>query len=104
MIRTGRPDEAVLGQRQVARLQELLQRRLVVLSGDAVPARVLEQRTELAHDERPRVLDAAVQIDRGNQRLVGVREQRLLAAATGLLLAAPEQQVVADGQTLGSDW
>src|SRR5262249_23748118 len=95
------PHQTVLGQRPVARLQELLERRLVVLAGDARPARLLEQRTGLAHDERARVLDAAVQIDRGNQRLVPVGEQRLLAAAAGFLLAAPEQQMIAEAQPLG---
>ena len=92
-----RADEAVLGQRQVARLQQLLQRRLVVLRR-ATPSLpdLVEQRRELADDERARVLDAAVQIDRGDQRLVAVGQQRLLAAAAGLLLAAPEQQVIAE--------
>ena len=60
-----------------------------------------EQRRELARDERARLLDAAVEIDRRDQRLVAVGQQRLLAPAAGLLLAAPEQQVIAERQPLG---
>ena len=40
-----------------------------------------------------RRVDAAVEVDRRDERLVAVGEQRLLAAAAGLLLAAAEQQV-----------
>ena len=47
------------------------------------------------------MLDAAVEIDRRDQRFVAVGEQRLLAAAARLLLAAPEQQVIAEPQPLG---
>jgi ribonuclease-3 len=96
VIRAEGADEAVLGERQVAGLQELLQRGFVVLSADTVAADVVEQRGELADDECARRFDAAVQIDGGDQRFVAVGEQRLLAAAAGLLLPAAEQQVIAD--------
>ena len=61
-------------------------------------------------DERPsnwramnarRLVDAAVEIDRGDQRFVAVGEQRLFAAPAGLLFAAAEQQMVAETQPLG---
>ena len=64
-------------------------------------ADLADQRRELAGDERARLLDAAIQVDRRDQRLVAVGQQRLLAAAAGLLLAAPEQQVIAERQPLG---
>jgi len=41
-------------------------------------------------------LDAAVQIDRGDQRLEAIGNQRLFATAAGLLLAFAEQQVIAE--------
>src|SRR5262249_58400423 len=44
--------------------------------------------------------DAAVQIDRRNERLIAVGEQRLLAPPSGLLFPAPEQQVLAEVQPL----
>ena len=100
MIRPDGADEPVLGQRAIARLQQFLQRRLVVLGRHAVAA-TASTSAELAHDERARVLDAAVEIDRRDQRFVAVGQQRLLAAAAGLLLAAAEQQVIAELQPLG---
>ena len=51
---------------------------------------------------KPRAaLEPAVKIERGDQRLAGVGQQRLLAAAAGLLLAAAEDHVVAETQPLG---
>ena len=101
MIGAERADEPVLRQRRIPRLHQLLQRRLVVLPGRAGTLSVGEQRRELAGHECARVLDAAVEVDRRDERLVAVGEQRLLAAAAGLLLAAPEQQVIAEVQALG---
>src|SRR4051812_7828105 len=75
-----------------------LQRRLEVLPRQAALPHFLQQRTELAQDERARLLDTPVQIDGRNQRLVAVGEQRQLAAATALLLAASQQQVIAERQ------
>ncbi len=46
--------------------------------------------------KRPRRLDAAVEIDRRDQRLVAVGDERVLAAAAGLLLAAAEDQELAE--------
>ena len=48
-----------------------------------------------------RRLETAVEIERRDQRLAGIGEQRRLAAAAGLLLAAPEDQVIAEIETLG---
>src|SRR5207253_5357238 len=86
VVRPLRRDQTVVRQRQVARLQQLLQRRLVVLPRHAVAPHLVDERRQLTDDERARVLDAAVEIDRRDQRLVGVGQQRLLAAAAGLLL------------------
>src|SRR5690349_11682402 len=63
-------------------------------------ARLVEQRAEFAPEELPDIVDAAVEINRRDERLVAIRQQRLLAASAGLLLAAPEQQVLAELQTL----
>src|SRR5207248_4445087 len=90
----------VLGQRFLVRLQVLLQRRFVILVGEAARANVGEERRELAREERPRLLDATIEIDRGDERFVAVGEQRLLAAPARLLLAAAEQQMIANLQTL----
>ena len=48
-----------------------------------------------------RRLEAAVEVDRRDQRFAGVGQQRLLAAAAGLLLAAAEDHVVAEPELLG---
>src|SRR5437763_555306 len=69
VIRTERAGEAVLRQRLVVGLQVLLQRRLVILSDVAARAHLGDERPELACDERAGLLDAAVEIDRGNERL-----------------------------------
>ena len=55
---------------------------------------------ELARDEGAGLLDAAVEIDCRNERLVAVRQQRLLLASARLFLTLAEQQVVAEGQPL----
>ncbi len=47
------------------------------------------------------MLDAAIEIDRRDERFVTVGEQRLLLAAARLFLAPAEKQVVAEAQTLG---
>ena len=57
---------------------------------------------EFARDEGTRVLDTAVEVNRGQQRLVRVGEQRLLAAAARLLFPAAEEQVPAEVQLLGA--
>src|SRR3954453_5576359 len=54
----------------------------------------------MALDESLRRLDAAVEINRGNQRFVAVRDDRVLAPAAGLLLAAPENQELPEVQPL----
>ena len=64
-------------------------------------ADIFEERGEFAGDERARVLDAAVEIDGGDERLVAVGQQRLFAAAAGLLFAAAEQQMIPELQPFG---
>ena len=61
---------------------------------------LVDQLAELLDDERARRLDAAVEIDRGDQRLARVGDQRLLPPAAGLLLAAAEQQILAEREPL----
>src|SRR5690606_21546383 len=50
----------------------------------------------LAQQERARGLEPAVQVQRRDERLAAVGEQRLLAPPSRLLLAPSEQQVVAE--------
>src|SRR5262249_56853180 len=47
-----------------------------------------------------RLLDPTVEVHRSDERLVTVGEQRLLAAATGLLLASAEQQLISKIEAL----
>ena len=101
MIGTGGADQAVLGERPASRLHQLLQRRLVVLPGRADTPRLLDERRELACDERPRMLDPTIEINGRDERLVTVGEKRLLLAATGFFFAPAEEQVLAKAQTLG---
>ena len=95
MIGAGLAGDPVFRQRRPERLQPLLQRRLVVARERLRAARV-DRLLHFAAQERRRRLEAAIEIDRGNQRLVGVGQQRLLEAAAGLLFAAPENQVFAE--------
>ena len=66
-----------------------------------MPPHVGDEIAELAGDEPARRLDAAVEIDCREQRLVAVGQQRLFPPPAGLLLAFAEQQMLADAQTLG---
>ena len=89
----------VLGQRVAAALQQLLQRRLVVVAEVTGAGDLADQaaRTRAAMNAAGGV-DAAVEIDGRDERLVAVGEQRLLPPAAGLLLAAAEQQVLAQAE------
>ena len=87
--------EPVRRQPPVVRLQPLLERRLVVFRERGVrpgPPGFLDQIRELPLDERPRRLDPAVEVDRGDQRLVAVGDERVLQASAGLLFPAAENQ------------
>ena len=100
MIGTDRADQPVLRQRRVLRLDQFLQRRLVVLPGRA-EAGVGDERRELAGDEGPHVFDTAIEINRRNERFVAVGEERLLLTAAGFFLAPAKQQMLAQAQTVG---
>ena len=56
---------------------------------------------QLAAQEGFGRFEPAVQIDGGDQRLVAVGQQRLLEAAAGLLLAAAQDQMLAEPELLG---
>ena len=93
--------KAVDWQSAVLRLQPFLQRGLVILGEPRVRAgrvRLLDEPFELPLDERPRRLDAAVEIDRGDKRLVAIGDQRELLPSAGFLFAAAQNQVVAEPQ------
>jgi hypothetical protein len=94
MIRSIGGCHAIARQPTSVCLQPLLQRGLPVVGergiGGLIAADV-DQRAEARHDEFARRLDAAVQIDRRDQRLEAIGQDRVLATSSGLLLAAPEQ-------------
>ena len=95
MIGTRFSRDAILGQRPAERLQTLLKRRLVI-ANECLRASLVDRILELAAQKCLGRLEPAVEIDRGDQRLVAVREQRLLEAAAGLLLTTPQNQVLAE--------
>src|SRR5262245_25086098 len=91
--------QAVDGQAAVVRLQPFLQRRLVVFGEGRVrasPAGLGDKALELALDEGASGIDAAVEIDRGNKCFVAVGDERQLLTASSLLLAAAENQMLAE--------
>src|SRR5262245_55118125 len=99
MGRTDLGSESIRGQPAIVRLQPFLQRRLVIFGERRLRAGatgLLNHVFELALDEALRRFDAAVKIDRGDERLVAVRDQRVLTAAAGLFLAAPENQKLSE--------
>ena len=88
MIRAGLPGEPVLQRLLLVFLHDLLQHGLVVLERAARDRNVHLMRDKAQH-ERARGFDPAVQIDRAEQRLGRVREDRRpLAPAAGLLAVA----------------
>ena len=60
-----------------------------------------EERSKFSRDERPHVLDATVEIDRRDERLVAVRQQRLFAPPACLFFTAAEQQMLTQVEPLG---
>ena len=62
--------------------------------------RLLDVTREFAHEELPRRLQPAIEINRRDQRLTGVGQQRVLEAAAGFLLATAENHVVAQAHQL----
>src|SRR5258706_8356519 len=79
--------EAIDREAAAARLQELLQRRLPVVRearrGAGAP-RFLDERGEFPGDELLRRLDSPVEGDRGDERLVALRADGVLASPAGL--------------------
>ena len=59
------------------------------------------QGVELGRDEGACDVQAAVQVERGNQRLVPIRQQCVFSPAAGFLFAATEQQVILELEALG---
>jgi hypothetical protein len=100
MVGTSLTRHTIFRQRPAERLQPLLQRRLVI-ARERLRAAFVQRVFQFAAQERLGRLETAVEIDRGDQRLVGVGEQRLLETATGLFLAAPEDQMFAEPKLLG---
>ena len=72
---------------------------LAATAAEPLPA-VFERLPQLAPDELRRGLEPGVEIDGRDDRLAGVGEQRRLATPAGLLLAAAEQQVLAETERL----
>ena len=102
VVRAHLARQPVLRQHQVAGLRPLLQRGLVVGTevGQAARPHFLDEITELFVDKRLGRLDATVEIDRGDDCLVGICDYRRLPATTGLFLAPPEEQMIPERQLL----
>src|SRR5262245_27192820 len=100
MIGTCLSRDAVLGQPPAECLQALLQRRFVIAQ-ECRRASFVDRVLELAAQECVGRLEASVEIERRNQRFVAVGEQRLLETAARLLLATPQDEVLAETKALG---
>ena len=92
MIRADRIRQAIFGQRLIARLEEFLQRRFVVEARDAVAPDLGNERPKLSEDERARLIHAAVQVDRRDERLVPVSQERLFVPAARFFLPRPSRR------------
>jgi len=106
MLRTALPHDHIARRRQAAGLREFLQRALVVpefllqLPAFAAVIRGFH-RGHATADEFARRMHAAIQVDRRNQRLQRVHQQRLLVPAAAHLLAAAKLQILAQAQPEG---
>src|SRR5438874_11746019 len=90
VIGTDFADDAVLRQRKSASLRELLQRGLVIVKQQILFINRANVLAERFLDELSRGIDAAVEIDRRDQRLKKIRQQRILFSSAGLLFAGTE--------------
>src|ERR1043165_487253 len=90
VIGTDLVDHRVLRQRQSPPLRQLLQRGLVVVEEEVVGVDALDVVLERALDQRARRLDAAVEVDRRDDGLEQVRQQRVLLPPARLLFADAE--------------
>src|ERR1051325_1075078 len=88
-------DHRVLRQRQPLSLRQLLQRGLVVVEEEVVGVDALDVVAEGALDQRARRLDAGVEVDRRDDGLEQVRQERVLLPPARLLLADAEVDHVA---------
>src|SRR6185295_19367939 len=92
--------QPVLRKATVVRLQELLQGGLVIVADNATRAHLRDERPQFANEERSGLLDAAVEVNCGNERFIAIGQQRLLAAPSAPLLAAAQEQVIAEPESL----
>ena len=98
-VRRPAPLDLTVGrQRHAASLRPFLQYRLGILRRRYVP---LDQLAPQAFDDLCRHREAAVQVDRGDQRLAGIGQQAGVAAAAGILLAPRKPQAVRQVELLG---
>src|SRR5579885_2160958 len=94
VLGAGRRNELVDGQAEPMRLQMFLEARLGVLAlvGRRARKRGFEQRTHGVAARRP----AAVEIDRGDERLERVGKDRIPTEASALQFAGAETQLIAE--------
>ena len=97
MRRTEFSGETVHRQALPVSLEPLLQCGFIVLGegrlGAAAPG-LFDQVLKLPLDEAAYLFEAAIEIDRGNQRFVGIRNQRVLVPPAGLLFPPAEDQEI----------
>ena len=94
-------DDEIARRRQLQSLRHFLQGALIIRHG-AIHASFghREGADHVRFDERARGVEAAVQVDRRDQRFHGVRQQSFLGASSAHLLAAAEEQEIAQRQRL----
>src|SRR5688572_4598915 len=90
-------DHAVLGQAAALALQALLQAGLGVLE-DVGVGQVRQARGEVAQHQLARGADAGVEVDRTDQRLVGIGQDGFAAEAAALELAGAEREHLAQAE------
>src|SRR5262245_34377531 len=101
MVGTDLAGDTVVRQRLAAGLKPLLQTRLVIAAEVLGALGILDVRPKFAQEERARRIEAAVEVNGGDQRLTGVGEQRLFAPAAGLFLPTAQNHVIAKAKLLG---
>src|SRR5690606_38067804 len=90
MVVAVRLEQVVARRLAMAGLDKLLQARLVVGGRRQLALPALEQRGEEVPHDRINRVEPAIEVDRGDERLEGAREDRGLAVAARLRLALAE--------------
>jgi hypothetical protein len=103
MIRAGFAGEAVLRGMTTASLQEFLKSAFAIGIGDAVAIfESLEK--DSSFQETANGIEAAIKVDRGDDRFEGVGEKGGLVAATGFFFTPAEAEMFAESEATSGDF